>query len=205
MEKDTQNKIFSAAIDIFIAKGLHGARMQDIADKAGVNKAMLHYYFRNKKELFERIFQDKLHELFTSLHAIIQSKLSFEDKIRAFVREEIDFISAVPSLPLFLLNEINQDPTILSRALKGKDIGGMISQFKVTYEKEFADRNDHAVPFDQFMMNMMSLCIYPIIASRIFQTVLNKSNEDFQGLVEQRKELIPSLLLSQPLPEKIQQ
>lgn len=203
MEKDTQNKIFSAAIDIFLAKGLHGARMQDIADQAGVNKAMLHYYFRNKKELFERIFRDKLHELFTSLHAIIQSKLSFEDKVRAFVNEEINFISAVPSLPLFLLNEINQDPSILTRTLEGKDLSGVIAQFKVTYENECAARNDSAVSFDQFIMNMMSLCIYPIIASRIFQTVLNKSDQDYQELVELRKELIPSLLLSQTSPEKI--
>ena len=204
MEQDTQNKIFSAAIDIFMAKGLHGARMQDIADKAGVNKAMLHYYFRNKKGLFERIFQDKLTELFTSLHAIIQSNLSFDEKIKAFVKEEIDFISAVPSLPLFLLNEINQDPSILTRTFKEKNLSMVIAQFKKTYESEFILKTDRAIPFEQFMMNMMSLCIYPIIAKQIFQTVMNKSTKEFEALIEQRKELVPAILLRQNLPEKIQ-
>ena len=62
-ELSAQERIKIAATKVFTLKGLEGARMQDIADEANINKAMLHYYFRNKKQLFEIIFEEKLHKI----------------------------------------------------------------------------------------------------------------------------------------------
>jgi TetR/AcrR family transcriptional regulator len=55
---ETERKILQAAREVFQRKGLYGARMQEIADAAGINKALLHYYFRNKDKLFDAIFSD---------------------------------------------------------------------------------------------------------------------------------------------------
>jgi len=85
----TEEKIVEAARTIFIKKGLSGARMQEIADEAGINKAMLHYYFRSKDMLFEMIFRQSAQKLFAKLNIIFDSDMSLFEKIEKFVGDYI--------------------------------------------------------------------------------------------------------------------
>ena len=114
----TEQKIMEAAIKVFTAKGMAGARMQDIADEARVNKAMVHYYFRNKQQLFEKVFEGKLKELFSAFEIILQSDKSFEEKIREFVITDITLLSKIPKMPLFVINEVGKNPAILDKLFK---------------------------------------------------------------------------------------
>ncbi len=57
-DSSTEQNILNAAISVFQKKGMAGARMQEIADEAGINKAMLHYYYRSKQLLFDAVFYD---------------------------------------------------------------------------------------------------------------------------------------------------
>src|SRR3954468_10948841 len=106
----TEEKILEAARKIFLAKGLDGARMQDIADEAGINKAMLHYYFRSKEKLFEKIFTEVAGHFLPRIATILASENSVLEKIDTFCAEYINQVMQTPYVPIFILNEINRQP-----------------------------------------------------------------------------------------------
>ncbi len=106
----TEEKILEAAKEVFLKKGFDGARMQEIADTAGINKAMLHYYFRTKDRLFEHIFVTAISNIFPKVGGIFISDAPFEDKIRAFIRDYLSFILQNPFLPIFILHEMSANP-----------------------------------------------------------------------------------------------
>ncbi len=110
-ERQTEEKIFEAATDVFLAKGMDGARMQDIANHAGINKALLHYYYRSKDRLFNAVFEKIAGKMFSKFAPIFDENLTLEDKIRFFFREHITFLQENPRLPGFILNELNRNPT----------------------------------------------------------------------------------------------
>src|SRR5436190_24232698 len=105
-ETNTEELIKNTAREVFMQKGLDGARMQDIADKAGINKALLHYYFRSKDKLFEMIFMEEARKFMPRVATIMLSELTLFEKIEKFVGQYIDTLSQNPLLPIFILNEI---------------------------------------------------------------------------------------------------
>ena len=117
----TEEKILAAAKTIFIEKGMDGARMQDIADNAGINKALLHYYFKSKEKLFEVIFKEGAEKLFSKINSILNSDLPLFEKIRLFSNEYAEIISQNPYLPLFVLNEMNKQPHSFLENIFGKN------------------------------------------------------------------------------------
>ncbi len=100
-ETNTERTILQAARKVFVTKGMHGARMQEIADEAGINKALLHYYFRNKSKLFEAIFQQAFQEIAPKFGQVIRSKTSLEEKIRSFVAYYHDLTQRESLYPAF--------------------------------------------------------------------------------------------------------
>src|SRR4051812_30053586 len=119
MAKDTNTevRILEAARKIFVDKGLDGARMQDIADEAGINKAMLHYYFRNKEKLFDTIFTQVTTEFLPVIFSILESDEAFFKKIELFCSAYIQQEIKTPYVPMFIINEINRDPKALLKRI----------------------------------------------------------------------------------------
>jgi len=113
----TEQKILEAARQVFFDKGMHGARMQDIADKAGINKAMLHYYFRSKDKLFETIFTDASNHFFPMLNAIIDSDKTVFEKIEVLCIEYINQVGKMPYLPVFILSEASRQQQVFLKKL----------------------------------------------------------------------------------------
>lgn len=91
-------------------KGMDGTRMQEIADKAGINKAMLHYYYRSKQLLFEAVFSNAFSLLAPQMNKILNDDSSIEEKVKAFTNNYISFIAKHPYLPNFIIQELNQNP-----------------------------------------------------------------------------------------------
>ncbi len=118
-DKSAEQKILEAAKQVFMENGLDGARMQDIADKAGINKALLHYYFRSKDKLFERIFVEEAQKFMPKVSTIMLSEISLFEKIEKFMSEYIDTLSQNPLLANFIMNEINRNPKEMIK----KDLG----------------------------------------------------------------------------------
>jgi len=154
----TEQKILDAARKVFIAKGMAGARMQDIADEAGINKAMLHYYFRSKEKLFETIFKELSIEFLPRVNAIFESDLSLFEKIEVFCSEYISRMMENPFIPLFIVNEINKQPEIFLKKMWGgkrPQIGKFLQQIESEIQKGAIERIHPA----QLMLNMVSMCV----------------------------------------------
>ena len=114
----TESSILDAAKRIFQNKGMDGARMQEIADEANINKAMLHYYFRSKELLFEAVFTNAFALLAPQLNAILNDDSSIEEKIKKFTFNYISFIIKHPYLPNFIIQELNRNPDFILKLYK---------------------------------------------------------------------------------------
>src|SRR6478672_12686559 len=101
-DRDTEQRILDAAHVVFIRRGTAGARMQDIADEAGVNKALLHYYFRSKSRLADAVFQRVTSGIFVRLSETAGSDAEIEDKVRRIIAIYIDQLSKTPYVPAYV-------------------------------------------------------------------------------------------------------
>lgn len=197
MTKDlnTEQKIIEAANRIFTKSGWAGARMQDIANEAGINKAMLHYYFKNKEQLFQMVFKDKARTLVSMVFSSIPTDADLETMIRIFVDKYISFLSATPELPLFILYEVYRHPELLDDVFKPV-IPPVIIQFATVLEKEIQDGKIRAIPIHHLIMNMLSMSIFPIIAKPIIKKFLFPEEEMFQFMLEERKQVVVETILN---------
>ncbi|MHB1178932.1 MAG: TetR/AcrR family transcriptional regulator [Daejeonella sp.] len=196
MEKDrsTEERILDAAKKVFVSKGMAGARMQDIADEAGINKALLHYYFRSKDKLFEVIFLETVSRLVPRINEIMNSDLSWQQKIEAFSNEYIERIMSNPYLPLFVMNEMHKQPEEFLKKMWGGDrprLEKFVMQIKQAIEAEEI-RPIHPA---QLIMNIMALCVFPFIGKPLLQMAAGINEKQFFSLMEERKKLVPEFII----------
>ncbi len=110
----TEQKIKEAARNVFTRKGYAATRTRDIAEEAGINLALLNYYFRSKEKLFEQIMMEKMQSFFGSLAPVLNdTNTTLETKIELLVACYIDMLTLDPNMPLFVLNEIQNNLTHL--------------------------------------------------------------------------------------------
>jgi TetR/AcrR family transcriptional regulator len=197
MKKDltTEEKIQTAAKKVFLTRGMDGARMQDIADEAGINKALLHYYFRSKDKLFEKIFLDVAHAFLPKIFAILESDSTLFEKIDRFCNEYISQVMTTPYVPIFILNEINRQP----QAFLKKVFGGNrppIEKLIPQIQKEI--KAGILKPIDplQLLMNILSLCLFPFLVSPMIQLISGIDTKQFNALMEKRKKEVPKMIIN---------
>jgi TetR/AcrR family transcriptional regulator len=191
----TEHLILDAAKKVFVQKGMAGARMQDIADEAGINKALLHYYFRNKEKLFEVIFMEAAEKLFPRINAIFEADQPLFEKIENFCVEYIAIVMENPFLPLFVLNEINQDPDyFLKKVWTGKSKPNPVKLLE-QIEKEVKKGTIKRVNPMHLLMNLISMTIFPFVAKPMFQKNLGMSESQFRMAMEERKREIPRFII----------
>lgn len=193
-EPATEERILAAARKVFYQHGYHGARMQDIANEAGINKAMLHYYFRSKDKLFDAIFSEAIGRLLPSLLAILTSDSPLEDKIEAYVQGYSDFMLANPELPTFVLRELSSNPERLTALLGARGLkppGPLLAQFEAAIARSGRQNDDGR----QVFVSMLALCIFPFIAAPIIRTLLNLDDEGYKAFLQERKQHIPEFFL----------
>lgn len=184
----TEQKIIEAAKVEFLAHGMAGARMQRIADRAGINKAMLHYYFRSKEKLFEIIFQKVFFKLIPQLNEVFDSTDDFFMIIRKFVSVYIQTIGANSFFAPFMAHEINREPERLI-ALLEKHSGGNFPFEKMAnaFQKAILEGRIKPVAPDMLLVNILSMCVFPFIGKPIIQHVLQKDDKAFDDFIERRK------------------
>ena len=185
-EQNTEEKILSAARKVFLKQGMAGARMQDIANEAGINKAMLHYYFRNKEKLFEKIFTELSQHFFPRLVKIFESDESLFSKIELFIAEYIDQMRQTPYLPIFVLNEVNRQPETFIKKMLGNR-KPPVKKFIDDVQEEVKKGVIKPINPLQLLLNIISLCVFPFVARPMFQLVTNIDKTVFDMILEQRK------------------
>jgi len=194
-DSTTEGKLLAAAKKVFTTKGMAGARMQDIADEAGINKAMLHYYFRDKDKLFEVIFLQEAEKFFPKINTIFESDLPLFEKIEQFVNEYIDEMVEIPYLPWFILNELNRDADqFLSKIwdIKHRPNPAKLLQ---QIEKEVKKGTIKKVNPMHLLMNLLSMTIFPFIARPMIIRNFQLETIQFEQMIEQRRKEIPKFII----------
>jgi len=192
-DHNTEHSILEAAHKVFIRKGMDGTRMQEIADEAGINKALLHYYFRTKEKLFESIFNQVLQKFSSKVVGVLMSDLPLFTKIERFADTYINLLLENPYAPNFLVNEINRNPERIVNALKGQGIKPDLLRQQIKREIEAGIIRE--IKIEDLMANMMSMCIFPFVARNIIKSMLEMNEEDYMAFLIQRKIEIPKLLI----------
>jgi len=196
----TEQQILEAAKSVFLEKGMDGARMQEIADRAGINKALLHYYFRSKDKLFNHIFEDVFKSVFDAVNQSLHNNLDLFTFIEVFVHNYIKVLSQNPYLPNFIVNEMNRNPQFVDQ------FHGHIHLDKDKLEKliEKSVEEGKIVPVSVYnlLADLMGMCIFPIIAKPMILVFLfNKEEKQYQEFLHSRSEHIVSVLKKALIPD----
>lgn len=191
----TEQRIVDAAKKVFLEMGFDGARMQHIADEAGINKASLHYYYRSKERLFDKIFADAFMEFLPKIGRIMNSEIDFFDKIKAIAEHYINVLSQNPHLPVFVLYELNRRPEKLLEMLK--TTGVEPQQLKLIIDKEVAAGRIIEIDFVSLIVNILSLCIFPFVGKPIIKGfIMQNDSKTFDLFIEERKKNVPDFIIN---------
>ena len=195
-DKQTEEKIFEAATDVFLDKGMDGARMQDIANHAGINKALLHYYYRTKDQLFNAVFEMLARKILKKFAPVFDDKLSLEAKIRFFFKEHITFLQENPKLPAFILNEVNRNPARIKFILKNIEFENLWQKLLEQHKDEMEKFNITKTTMPQIMISIAAMSVFPFAARGIIEGVLEKGGIGFNSFIDDRKEFAADFVIN---------
>ena len=195
-EHNTEKIILEAAKDVFQHKGMDGTRMQEIADKAGINKAMLHYYYRSKQKLFEAVFKSAINLMAPKVVKIINTDEHLFDKIRNFTDKYITFISKHSYIPLFIINELRRNPEILKTTIDHNFDISVRERLRAEIEALIQKKEIKPINPEQLFLDTISLCIFPVITKPLMTTILDKTNKQYDELINQRKKYVADFIIN---------
>ena len=194
LKPSTEELILAAAQAVFLEKGLAGARMQEIADRAGINKALLHYYFRSKEKLSVLVINRAVGELLPRLMAVLETDHDLFEKIRQLASEYVTFLSRNSFLPLFIVNEANRNPQFFFKAVVQHE-QPRLAAFRRQVDEAVAQGRIRPVSSAQLLMNMSSLVMFPFLGKPVFQVALDLSEEAFQQEMERRRTHVAEFII----------
>ena len=189
----TEEQIKDAARRVFMRKGYAATRTRDIAEESGFNLSLINYYFRSKEKLFDMIMVEHLQLFLHSVMGLLNDpETSLHQKMEQLISHYIDMLLQNPNLPLFVLNQVNVDPSVLISKIIGENQAQHNNLFIVKQWNEVIARNGNPrINPIHMLMNVLSLTIFPFIGSPIIRNRTGISVEEFNKLMEERKKLIP--------------
>lgn len=201
--RGTEDRILDAAHAVFLRRGTAGARTQEVADEAGVNKALLHYYFRSKDQLAQAVFRRALGELLPQAMEVLRSDADIESKVRRIAALEVDILRRNPFLPGYLLGELTHHPERVHEIFEsvvGMKLSRLGEEVRSTLaeqlEAEAREGRLRRIEPADFLMNLMSMAIFPFAAQPLLRLVLDVDEAGFDALMEGRKERLPEFFLN---------
>lgn len=195
---DTEQRILAAAHTVFVRRGTAGARMQEIADEAGVNKALVHYYFRSKGELAAAVFEKVARGIFARLGEALLADAPIEETVERIVDVYLDQLSKTPFLPAYLIAEFSQHPERAAKfaesiaGTRGKALDTLDRKLKAGVKAGTVRR----IPTQQFLISLVALCIFPFAARPMVCAVLNLDARGFDRFIEERRTMLPRFILA---------
>jgi AcrR family transcriptional regulator len=199
---DTEQRILDAAHAVFVRRGTAGARMQEIAAEAGVNQALLHYYFRNKEQLAQAAFERAARGFMPAVVQVIASAGGLEDKVRRIIELEIEHLSRAPYLPGYIIGEIAHHPeraAQLIAAATGLGPRDLRRRIFETLRRQIDARVKagamRAIAPESFVVNLVALCIFPFAARPMIQVMLGLDDRRFMQFIARRRQELPRFFL----------
>lgn len=194
-EATTEQQILDAAKSVFQSKGMDGARMQEIANEAGINKAMLHYYYRNKQLLFEAVFKQAFSLLAPQLNDILNDDSSIEDKIKSFTVNYTSFMMKHPYLPNFIIQELNRNEDFILKLKKNTGFPNL-QKFKKQVDSEIDNGIIIPIEADQLFVNIIALNIFPFLGKPLIKAFTDKDEKAYNDFVESRKSEVANFIIN---------
>src|SRR5690242_7765219 len=185
-DTSTEEKIKIAASKVFLKKGYSATRTRDIAEEAGINLALLNYYFRSKEKLFQKVMQEKMQQFFGVLLQIVNDpSTQLETKIEQIVSNYIDVLSENPELPLFVLSEMKGNADKIQNILPVQKFNDNLS-----FVKQLKEKRPDINPI-HFLMNILGMTVFPFVAKPAFNLIASTNKSELESILKERKELIP--------------
>ena len=193
--ENAEIEILNAAKEIFQQKGMDGARMQEIADKAKINKALLHYYYRSKQLLFEAVFSNAFALLAPQLNKVLNDDSDLFEKIRQFTDSYITFVINHPYLPNFVIQELNKNPEFIQK-LRAKENFPNINKFKLQVAKAIKDGIIKPIEAEQLFINIMSLNVFPFIGEPLLMALIDTDKKNYDLIIQKRKTDVSAFIIN---------
>jgi TetR/AcrR family transcriptional regulator len=185
-DKGTEQLIKDTAKRIFFSEGKFHATTQDIADAAGVNRTLVHYYFRSREILFEQVVHEAQEELRQTMDNLLKGELDFKEKLKRLIDVFIDETMAYPYRELFVITETNRHDKVESDKIHETHIRPFLAEIKQEMQAGHITTTDPK----QFLMSLFSLMAYPVLSASLNKSFLKISDAEFLKLMKQRKQLI---------------
>lgn len=198
-QKETEQQILDAARREFQQNGYAGARMQAIADEAGINKSMLHYYYRSKDHLFQQVFRESVRRFFPVIFNVLNSDLPLAPKVKKLIDTYHEIFLDNPQLPQFVLHEMNQHPDRFKKFMKSQGVS-IPQKFVDQVQEEIRAGRMRPVQPHEFIINTIALCVFPYIARNMIEVIFGMDEQDFRNFIEKRKENLPGFILKDDNP-----
>lgn len=199
-EAQTEKLIKKTAKTLFFQNGFLKATTQEIADAAGVNRALIHYYFRSREQMLEILLDETLREKKDRVRNILSSDLPFREKIAKYIDAVVDHGLKYPFLDNFIVSEMARRPERV-KIFCAKDPLRSSDLIRSQLEQEIKKGKLAAISAEQFMVNLISLCNYPLLAKSVIQTVHGLSDSAYRRFLVERKKIIYQTIFNEEMPE----
>jgi len=189
----TETLIFEAAKKVFQQKGLTGARMQEIADEAGINKSMLHYYYRSKELLFRQIFLQSFKNFIGSVVPLLNQEVGWEEKIHLLIEHYASIMQKNPDLPLFIFNELKNNPDDFINIIKENTISKTL--FIQQIKEGIKNGEIRDISPQQIIITINSGIIFPFMAQPMVKYMAALRDTDWDNFMIERKKIVEEMLI----------
>jgi TetR/AcrR family transcriptional regulator len=198
--KSTEETIRDAARRVFIAKGFAGCSSREIAKEAGMNVALVNYYFRSKNQLFQLIFHAAMEDFFVSMLEVFAAPMDLEEKLKIFISNEYDFFAKHPEIPRFIISELTREGCEFDEKAAIKERIEQTGIFQEALQAQEAGRM-RKIDFFHIMILIMSNCQYPFMARPLIQQIHEIPTEAYQEKLALHKELVIDMVMSYLFPK----
>lgn len=183
---DTEIRIKKTAKKLFFGEGKFNATTQEIADAAGVNRTLINYYFRSRDNLFNLVFEEAQLQEKEKSDAILSSNISFREKISQFIEDSMASALEYPYLEIYIVTQLNQGCVFKDPEHFEEMVSRLDKELKIEIEKGTIEE----IPTLQFILNIASLVSFPTCMRPLLKESLKISDEDYNKLLGERKEVI---------------
>ncbi len=193
MVSSTEEKIKEAARKVFLEKGFNGATTRDISKEAGLNCALMNYYFRSKEKLFAAVFEEMLHLFFQGMTTVLNKPISLKEKIVELIEHDFQTFKRNPSLCIFILNELHRDPDHLVNVIQSAK-----TQAALLFEQQLKEAIDQGIVRPVNMQHVLSLLLsntqFIFLNKPITMTTWQMNDEAFEMYAEAHKQIISQMI-----------
>ena len=199
-EAQTEKLIKQKAKILFFQKGFLNATTQEIADEAGVNRALIHYYFRSRELMLEALLDETLQEKRDRVRSVLTSDLPFREKIANYIDTIVDYGLKYPYLDNFIISETARRPEKV-KLFCAKDRFRSSDLIREALQQEIRKGKIAPISAEHFMVNLISLCNYPLLAKSVIQTIHGLTDTAYRKFLLERKHIIFRTIFDEDMPE----